>query len=129
MIPTWLNDTVRGFGRQLGLQTLELNDGGVAGIAFENGLNLRLEYAKNALTTYVALAVQPSGDAVRAFLAEVHFAAGDGRGGAIRAGCLPSTGEPFLAIRLAEREVNVAAMETVFRRLWERAERLRRVIG
>lgn len=129
MIPTWLNDTVRGFGRQMGLQTLELNDSGVAGIAFENGLNLRLEYATNALTMYIALAIQPSGNAVRAFLAEAHFAADDGRGGAIRAGCLQSTGEPFLAVRIAERSVNVTMMEAVFRRLWERTERLRRVIG
>ena len=129
MIPAWMSDTVRGFGRQLGLQTLELNENGVAGVAFENGLSLRLEYAKNALTMYVSLAVQPSGDGIRAFLAEAHFAAGDDRSGAIRAGCLPSTGEPFLAVRIAEREANVAAMETAFRRLWERAERLRRVIG
>ena len=129
MTPEWLNDTVRGFGRQLGLRTLELNDAGVAGVAFENGLSLRLEYARNALTMYVSLAVQPSGDDVRAFLAEAHFAVGDDRGAAIRAGCLSSTGEPFLAARIAEREANVVAMESVFRRLWERAERLRRMIG
>ena len=129
MIPEWLNDTVRGFGRQMGLRTLELNANGVAGVAFENGQTLRLEYAGGALTLSVSLAGQPSGDAIRAFLAEAHFAAGDGRGGAIRAGCLPSTGEPFLAVRIAERDTGVAALESAFRRLWERAERLRRVIG
>lgn len=128
MSSAWVNDTVRGFGRQLGLETLALNDRGAAGINFENGLSLRFEHVAGAMMVIVKLGVN-SGEAVRRALAEAHPAASDGRGPEIRAACTPGTDEAFLAIRIAERELGVSTLESAFRRLWDRAERLRRIAG
>ena len=129
MSPSWVNDTVRGFGRQLGLETLALNDRGAAGINFENGMSLRLEHVRGAMMVVVKLGGEPSGDALRAALAEAHPAASDGKGPDIRAACAAGTGEAMLVIRIVERDLGVSALESAFRRLWERAERLRRIAG
>mgnify|MGYP003318653889 CR=1 FL=1 len=129
MSPAWVNDTVRGFGRQLGLETLALNDRGAAGINFENGMSLRLEHVAGAMVVVVKLGGTPSGDAIRAALAEAHPSASDGKGPEVRAACSSGTGEAFLAIRIGERDLSVGALEAAFRRLWDRAERLRRVVG
>ena len=128
-VPNWLNDTVRGFGRQLGLETLALNDRGAAGVRFDNGAALRLELAGGALTVFVTVGGQPSGEALRALLAEAHPAASGGRRRAVRTACSPRTGEALLAVRIDERDVSVTSLADAFHDLWERAERIGRKIG
>lgn len=128
-LPDWLNDTVRGFGRQLGLSTLALNERGAAGVRFDNGTALRLERTDGALTVFVTVAGQPSGEALRTLLAEAHPAAGGGRRRVVRAACSLRTGEALLAVRIGERDVGVTSLSDAFHDLWERAERIRRAIG
>lgn len=128
MSPTWVEDAVRGFGRLLGLETLALNERGVAGVNFENGFSLRLESVKGAMMVMLKTGLITD-EAVRAVLAEAHPSAADGKGPELRAACSTATGEALLVIRLSERELGASALEAAFRRLWDRAERLRRVAG
>ena len=44
--PSWLGDTVREFGRQMGLSRFSLSERGTAGVRFENGISLSLEYVE-----------------------------------------------------------------------------------
>ena len=123
MTPTWLNDVVTAFGRQMALTRFALNERGVAGVRFENGFALRFEYVDGALL--VSLGV-PAGDdpaTLRHLLEAVHPAA---RRGGMRAAYLAKRGEAVYAVRLAERGVTLAALEEAFQALWQAAERLRR---
>ena len=128
-IPDWLNETVRGFGRQLGLTTLELNDRGAAGVRFDNGATLRLERTAGALSMYVTVAGRPSGEALKLLLSEAHPAAGGGRRRPVRVACSVRTGEALLAVRIGERDLDVASLADAFHDLWSRAERIGRAIG
>lgn len=127
-VPDWLNDTVRGFGRQLGLSTLSLNDRGAAGVRFDNGAELRLERTDGALIVSVTLDGRPSAEALKALLAEAHPAAGDGRR-RVRCACSSRTGGALLAVRIGERDVGITSLSDAFRDLWARAERIGRAIG
>ena len=66
MTPEWLNDTVRAFGRQLGLGSFALNERGSAGVRFENGISLMLEHAAESLFVSVRVPVEPSGENLKA---------------------------------------------------------------
>lgn len=126
MTPTWLNDVVAAFGRQMGLSRFALDGRGVAGVRFENGFALRFEYAGEALL--VSLGV-PAGDdpaTLRALLEAVHPAAAARGGVRLRAAYLARRGEAVYAARLGARAVTVAALAEAFASLWQAAERLRR---
>ena len=126
MTPTWLNEIVVGFGRQLGLERFELNDHGVAGLRVENGLSVRLEYAQESLLMMVGVAVPPSAATMTRLLALVHPDAR--RQPPMRACYLARTGEAVYAVRVPEREVTVTQLEAVFRSLWTVAEQFRRAV-
>ena len=106
--PAWIEAVVRDFGKAAGLSGLSFNDRGVAAIAFENGTTLRLEYAFDsmavALTTPVRLLAYAH--------PEAHY------GFKLRTGYLEKTGRAVFAARLADREVTLPALNSVFSVLW-----------
>ena len=126
MTPTWLNETVQAFGRQMHLQRFALNDRGAAGIRFENGLSLRLEYAHEALIVLVGFAAAAEPQTLRRVLTGAHYAVRGDR--PVRAAYLARTGEAVFTLRLAEREVSVTALEAAFRQLWATADNARRAV-
>ena len=127
MTPDWLNDIVRAFGRQMGLERFELNERNAAGVRFENGLSFRLEYAHESLVMLAGFAALPQGDVLKRVLMSVHP---DMRQQPpLRAGYLSRTGEVVFMVRLYERDVTVTALETVFRQLWNVVDQVRRAVA
>jgi len=124
MTPSWVNDAVRAFGRQMGLKAFELNDAGLAAVTFENGISLRFEYASEALVVSSAIELPPREDVMKRLLTAVHPAARTRM--PLRAAYLAKAGRALYAVRLADREVNVTALEAAFRDLWSAAANLRR---
>ena len=124
MTPDWLNDAVRAFGRQMGLQTLALNDRGAAGLRFENGLALHFEYAQESLVVSARVNLPPREDLLKRLLVAVHPSAR--RGAELRAAYLSKSGEALYAVRLPERRVDVSALEVAFRAVWSAADAVRR---
>ena len=125
--PDWMNEAVQAFGRQLNLSTFALNDRGVAGLSFENGATLRLEYVGEALLMVVGLKAEPTPAALSRLFMEVNPEAPRGEF-AVRAAHLARTGELAYVVRLSERVVNVSVLQTAFTDLWDRIERLRRAL-
>ena len=121
MTPTWLNDVVTAFGRQMALTRFALNERGVAGVRFENGLTLRFEYADEALLVSMGVAAGDDPATLRHLLEAVHPAAQRG-GVRLRAAYLTKRGEAVYAVRLAE-------LGEVFQALWQAADRLRRNVS
>lgn len=119
MTPGWLSDVVRAFGRQMGLKTLALNERGTAGVRFEDGRELRFEYADGRLAVMVTLPVAATGELARRVLACAHPDAR--RGVRLRSGFFAKENRAFFHATLAEREVAVDSLERVFRELWSAA--------
>jgi len=126
MTPEWLDSTVRAFGRQLGLGSFSMNERGAAGVRFENGASLMLEYAANSLMVSVRVPVSPSAENIRRLLADAHPSARSGIPQRVRTAYLGKTGEAMYVARLDERLVNVSAIEGAFRAMWDMAIRLGR---
>ena len=126
MTPEWLNDTVRAFGRQLGLGSFALNDRGTAGVRFENGVSLMLEHAVESLFVSVRVPMEPTGENLQALLSAAHPSARTGLAGQVRAAYSAKAGEAMYVVRMGEREASVPALEGVFRVLWALASRLGR---
>ena len=125
MTPTWLNDVVTAFGRQMALTRFALNERGVAGVRGARGLALRLGCPDEALRVSMGGAAGDDPATLRHLLEAVHPAAQRG-GVRLRAAYLAKRGEAVYAVRLAERGVTVAALGEVFQTLWQAADRLRR---
>ena len=119
MTPTWLNDTVRAFGRQMGLKSFALNERDAAGVRFENGAELRLEYAGDALAMMITVPAADDFETVRRVLMAAHPEAR--RGVKVRSGLFGKSGRAFFHARLAERDVSVDVHERDFRELWTAA--------
>ena len=127
MRPEWLDGTVRAFGRQMGLNAFALNGRGAAGVRFENGVALRLEYAEGALFVSVGVVADESERTLKALLAGAHPSA---RAGVrLRAVRVAREGEARFVARLSEREVTVTALEGAFQALWQAMDRFRRAIA
>lgn len=122
--PVWLNEAVRAFGRQMGLSSFALNERGAAGVRFENGVSLRLEYVGGALVMYAGVALAPRADLLRRLLTGAHPSATAGL--QVRAAYMERSGEGFYAVRLDERRVDVSALEAAFRVVWQLATGLGR---
>lgn len=116
MTPQWLNDTVRAFGRQMGLKSLLLSERDAAGVRFENGFELRLEYASGALAILVTIPVSDDPELVKSVLQAAHPDAR--RAVKVRSGIFGKSGRAFFHTRLPERDVSVDVLERVFRELW-----------
>ncbi len=125
--PDWMNEAVQAFGRQLNLSTFVLNEHGVAGLSFENGASLRLEYTGETLVMVVGLKAEATSDALARLLTDVNPEAPRGEF-VVRAAHLARTGELVYMVRLSERDVNVSTLQAAFSDLWDRIERLRRAL-
>ena len=118
--PDWLNDTVRALGRQMQLESFGLNEGGSAGVRFENGREFRLEYHRGALALTVTVEAPLTAEAARAVLTVAHPAVR--RNARIRSGLFAKTSRAFFHARLSERDVTTDMVERVFRELWTAAD-------
>ena len=119
MTPVWLNDTVRAFGRQMGLKSLALSERDAAGVRFENGFELRLEYASGALAVLVTIPVADDPESAKHVLQAAHP---DVRHAVkVRSGIFGKSRRAFFHARLPERDVSVDVLERVFRELWAAA--------
>lgn len=114
--PKWLDETVRAFGRQLQLERLALSDRGVAGVRFEDGGELTLEYAHERL----ALMVTRPAVGVRGFVRRVLMAAHPEarRRFSVRSGVMEKSGRAFYVSSLHERDVTVDVLSQLFGELW-----------
>lgn len=126
MTPGWINDTVRAFGRQLGLGSFAMNERGAAGVRFENGMSLMLEYAPGALLVSVRVPMPPSAENIARLLADAHPSARGRLPQAVRAAYLQRSGEAVYVARIDERLLGVSAIEGAFRSMWDLATRLGR---
>ena len=113
--PVWVNAVIGDFGRAAGLKALALNGRGATALRFETGVSMRLEYIGGEL---VMATTVPSADLKR-LLAQSHPRAS--REFKIRTGVLHRTGEPVMAIRIAERDITLSHLNAVFDVLWRLA--------
>ena len=117
--PGWLEAIIRQFGEGIGLKELALNDRGAAVLRFETGASLRFEYAFESLVIALQVPCLPEPAAVKRFLA---LAQPERRVGfKLRVAYLTQHNSILLAARLAEREVTLPVLNTVFGGLWQLA--------
>ncbi|MBQ4479526.1 MAG: hypothetical protein II943_02700 [Victivallales bacterium] len=118
-VPTWLNAILRQFGAGIGLKEFGFNDHGAAVLRFETGTALRFEYAFESLVVALQVPVPSEPGMLKRFLA---FAQPERRPGfKVRVAYLDREGSLLLAARLAEREVTLPVLNTVFGELWQLA--------
>ena len=125
-VPSWLNDTVRAFGRQMQLESFGFNENGAAGVRFANGREFRIEYHRNALALTVTAEMPRTADAAKAVLLASHPSAR--RNARIRSGFFEKTSRAFFHARLSERDVSTDMLERIFRELWTAAETAGRAV-
>ena len=125
--PVWIEEAVRAFGRQMGLGSFALNERGAAGVRFENGVALRLEYSMESLVMTAGVAMEPRAESLRRLLTGAHPAAVPGVG--VRAAWMARSGEGVYIVRIDERRVDVSAMEAAFRVVWQLASGLGRSLA
>ena len=123
--PSWIADTVRAFGKQLGLSAFSLNERGAAGVRFENGRSLYLEGIEDGLMISIGLAADASAEAMRKLLTCAHPAA-QTAGFKIRAIRFAKTGEARFVIRLDARDLTATGLEQAFHALWRSADTFER---
>lgn len=114
--PTWIDAAVGDFGRSAGLGSLSLGDKGVAALSFQNGMALRFEYAVDSLYVAMTVPVGLDASASRRLLGYAHPEAR--LGFRIRTGYIAKTGRAIFAVRLADRDVTLPAINAVFGLLW-----------
>jgi type III secretion system chaperone SycN len=115
--PSWLNAILRQFGEAIGLKDFALNDRGAAVLRFETGVALRFEYAFESLVVALQVPTPPEPAALRRFLS---FAQPERRPGfKLRVAYLANQECVMLAARLAEREVTLPVLNTIFGELWQ----------
>ena len=119
--PSWLGDTVREFGRQMGLSRFSLSERGTAGVRFENGISLSLEYVEGRglfMTASVSMESAKS-PGLRRLFASVHPDANRGRF-TVRASVSPHSGDASATVRIPEREADVPALQEAMALVWRR---------
>lgn len=130
MTAAWVKDEIASFGLLLELSSFALDDRGLAAVRFENGVTLRLELSDTDLWVQTLFALPADDGAVGRLLAEAQPERNRVRQGAespcVRAAYLDRSGEALLAAKLPRDRIEAAAIDTVFRDLFERAVRLGR---
>jgi len=121
-------EQVKAFGRMLGLSSFALNERGIAGVEFENGVKMRLESCDGTLWVQALFAMPKTPEAVQRLLQEASEGRNPSGGAVVRAGYLERSGEALLALPIAASEVEVTRIDAAFRELFERAVRLRRAL-
>ena len=127
-VPSWIAETLRAFGRQLGLSAFALNDRGAAGVRFENGRALYLEYGEGGLMVSVGLAADASADTMRKLLTRAHPAA-QTAGLKMRAVWLEKAGEARFVAWIGERDLTATGLVQAFRTLWQAADAFGRAVA
>ncbi len=117
--PVWINTAVAEFGRRMGFSTLALNERGAAALRFENGIGLRLEYARESLFVSVTAPCAADDATLKKLLVTAHPR--NHLGVPLRVGRLAKTGEALFLVQLPERNVTDNALETIFSGLWSLA--------
>jgi len=116
MIPSWIAEAVREFGRTAGLDDFALNERGAAAVSFETGATLRFECADDVLA--VAMTVPAAGDAATA-RAILSYAHPDARTRfAVRCARRAKTGRAVFAVLLPSRQVTSVSVASAFAELW-----------
>lgn len=121
MIASWIAETVRAFGRSLGLRDFALNERGAAGVRFENGRALYLEGGDDGLMVSVGVPADPSAETMKRLLSRAHHAA---RTDGLRVRCVwaEKSGEARFVTRIDARDLTATGLEQAFRALWQEAE-------
>ncbi len=114
--PSWIDSAVREFGQTAGLKTLALGDRGSAAVSFDNGVALRFEYVQESLVVSVTIPARLDPGAASRLLAYAHPEARVGF--RLRTGYLAKSGRAVFAVRLADRDVTVPVINSVFSALW-----------
>lgn len=110
--PNWVNEIIGEFGRSAGIESLALNERGVAVLAFESGALFRLEYAYDSLTVLITVPVIPSAETVKRILQQaIPERRGEFR---LRCGMLPRSERAFFAVRLPHEEITLPVLNTAF---------------
>ncbi len=114
--PTWIDSAVKEFGQAAGLNALDLGERGSAAVSFENGVELRFEYTHESLLVAVTIPCRlDSGSAARL----LEYSHPEARiGFRLRTGYLEKGARALFAVRLADRDVTVPAINSVFSALW-----------
>lgn len=117
--PSWLEAILRQFGEGIGLKNFAMNERGAAVLRFETGSSLRFEYAFESLVIALQVPVAADLAAFKRFLSLAH----PERRGAfkLRVAYLSQHDSILLAARLAEREVTLPVLNSVFGTLWQMA--------
>lgn len=114
--PAWIEAVVSEFGKAAGLGTLALSERGAVALAFDNGMVLRLEYAFESLAIVLSTPVRMDPQTAARLLAYAHPGARPSF--KLRVGYLAKSGAAVFAGRLADREVTLPALNSVFGTLW-----------
>jgi len=114
--PRWVESVVSEFGHAAGLDRLALNERGAAVVAFENGSRLRLEYAYESLVVAITVPVRMDVSSARRILSYTHPSARHPF--RLRSGWLKKSSAAVFAARLADREVTLPSLNSVFAELW-----------
>lgn len=110
--PNWVNAIIGEFGRAAGIESLVLNERGVAVLAFESGALFRLEYAYDSLVVMITVPVIASGETVKRILQQaIPERRGEFR---LRCGLLPKSDRAFFAVRLPHDEITLPVLNTAF---------------
>ncbi len=114
--PTWIDSAVREFGEAAGLNTLELGERGVAAVSFDNSVSLGFEYVNESLVVSVTIPARLDPGAAARLLAYSHPESRVGF--RLRTGYAARSGRAIFAVRLADRDVTVPVLNSVFSALW-----------
>ena len=114
--PVWIESAVREFGQAAGLNALDLGENGVAAVSFDNSVSLGFEYAHEALVVSVTIQAHLDPGSAARLLAYAHPEARAGF--RLRTGYLARAGRAVFAVSLADRDVTVPALNSVFSALW-----------
>ncbi|MBQ6473637.1 MAG: CesT family type III secretion system chaperone [Victivallales bacterium] len=123
-VPKWLNAVIREFGESINLRKFELNSQGVASLRFETGSLLRFEYALESLAVVMQVPAPPQAELLKRLLG---YAQPERRQPfRLRVAYLEKASSAVMLARLAEREVSLPVINSVFTELWRLAEDFRR---
>ena len=122
MTPIWVTSALSVFGARMGLAELRLNDRDVASVTFENGCGLSFEHLQDSLYVSVKVPAVSSDEVLKPLLMLSHPA--NRLPFVLRTAYLRRRGMALLTVRLDDRQVTPATLDTVFTALWDMAGRI-----
>ena len=121
MTPIWVTSAISVFGARMGLSELRLNEREAASVTFENGCVLSFEHLQDSLYVSVKVPLASSDEALKPLLTLSHPA--NRLPFVLRTAYLRRRGMALLTVRLDDRQVTPATLDTVFSALWDMAGR------